>query len=81
MTYDCCCYRCCLWLCTCRDTAANADAVVAEQFLPALDAGIIRLQNMMEGLCHDLKKKEQKRDATAGTVEGMMLADMRCYVL
>jgi hypothetical protein len=57
-----------MWVPTCRNAAANADAVVAQEFLPALDAGIIRLQNMIEGLCHDLKKKEQKRDAKAGAV-------------
>ena len=26
----------------------------------------MRLQNLMEGLCHDLRKQERKRDAHAG---------------
>lgn len=40
--------------------------MIRDKFEPALDASIVRLQNVMEGLCHDLKKQEGKRDANAG---------------
>lgn len=46
--------------------AADADAIIRDKFVPALNASIVRLQNMIEGLCHDLKKSEGKRDAKAG---------------
>jgi len=50
----------------CRVAAAQADSVIKDKFAPALDASIVRLQNVMEGLCHDLKKSDAKRDAKAG---------------
>lgn len=53
-------------LCACRLAAADADAIIKDKFVPALNASIVRLQNMIEGLCHDLKKSEGKRDAKAG---------------
>jgi len=34
--------------------------------VPALNASIVRLQNVIEGACHDLRKAELKRDAQAG---------------
>lgn len=53
-------------VCRCRVAAAQADVIIREKFAPALDASIVRLQNVMEGLCHDLRKSEAKRDAQAG---------------
>lgn len=53
-------------VCMCRAAAEQADAVIRDKFAPALDASIVRLQNLMEGLCHDLRKSEAKRDAKAG---------------
>ena len=50
----------------CSAAAAQAGAVIKDKFEPALDASIVRLQNVIEGLCHDLKKQEGKRDAKAG---------------
>lgn len=50
----------------CSDAAAQANAVIRDKFTPVLDASIVRLQNVLEGLCHDLKKQEGKQDATAG---------------
>jgi len=46
---------------------AAADAVISQELHPAVKASITHLQNMMEGLCHDIKKQEAKRDASAGT--------------
>lgn len=54
------------FLCACRVAAADADTIIKDKFVPALDASIVRLQNVMEGLCHDLNKSEGKRDAKAG---------------
>jgi hypothetical protein len=49
-----------------RTASAEADAIIKDKFAPALDASIMRLQNVMEGLCFDLKRSEGKRDAKAG---------------
>jgi hypothetical protein len=57
-------------LLTRRTAAADADAIIKDKFAPALDASILRLQNVMEGLCFDLKRSEGKRDAKAGKQTG-----------
>jgi hypothetical protein len=57
-------------LLTGRIAAAEADAIIKDKFAPALDASILRLQNMMEGELYDLKEHEGKRDAKAGKQVG-----------
>lgn len=47
----------------CSTAAAEAAGVIKDKFMPALDASILRQQNVMEGLYHDLKKSESKMDA------------------
>eukprot|EP00775_Hariotina_reticulata_P000077 gene77-biopygen206 len=47
------------------DAVAAADAILTQELQPAMKASITHLQNMMEGLCHDIQKQEAKRDAPA----------------
>ena len=35
-------------------------------FKPVAEASIVRMQNIIEGLCHAVKKQERKRDEAGG---------------
>jgi hypothetical protein len=57
----CCCCRFC-----CRIQAAAAHQLIEQNFAPAVQASIARMQNMIESASYNLKKQEVKRAAVAG---------------
>lgn len=46
-----------------RDPKDVVEAIFGE----AAEASIVTMQNEIESLCHNIRKQERKRDATAGT--------------
>lgn len=46
--------------------SSDAKVVAAAVFQKAAEACIINMQNVIEGLCHNLQKQAAKRAATAG---------------
>lgn len=40
--------------------------IIKAVFKPVAEASIVRMQNIIEGLCHAVKKQERKRDEAGG---------------
>jgi hypothetical protein len=51
--------------------AEAANQLIEQNFAPAVQASLARMQNTIESTCYNLKKQEVKRAAVAGECGGV----------